>query len=224
VRPPIWVNSIVSPRAVLAPATLPQRLWKSQFLGSWLFSASTSTAFATIEASALRIARASAADRPFAQDVLHCGLAGEEPERELVGLREVQQRVETELAQWRLVTRVLAEPDTAQSAGIRHDQLATVVEVQMDLRESGRPIPVVENSRLEFDRLDVGDAEGTGHPEVEQRVGSLVELEPELLPAPVDGLNAATFQLPLHGGRRDAVKDDAVLGTADLFDPPPARH
>ena len=108
---------------------------------------------------------------------LHDAAARPQQLRETCRRRHREQRVEAEPGDRRLVLGIVTQPGASQPPRVGHRQLPAVVEAQPQLQEARRPDrPVLARAGPELDRRRARRLQGTGHPEVEQRMRGLVEL------------------------------------------------
>src|SRR6266481_4465148 len=140
--------------------------------------------------------------------------------------REASMGVEAETADGRLPGGIAAEPDAPEAARIGHDQLAPVVENEVQLGEAGRP-RVVRLLARRFE-LHAGAAgrgvEAARHAEVQAGPRPAVQLEPEMLAMALHVLHAAAHERPTDSRGRHPIEDDGIVGAADLDDAAAARH
>src|SRR5437899_8571733 len=108
--------------------------------------------------------------------------------------RQLVERVEAEQADRRLVAGIVTKADAAESPRVGHHQLTAAGEFHLELPEARRPLraAVFIAARLELHALHRRRVEAAGHAEVEDRPRPAVELQPEMLAAPVNIPDPAT--------------------------------
>src|SRR5712691_10320955 len=133
--------------------------------------------------------------------------------------------VEAEQTDRRLVRGIPAQPDPAEAPGIRDDELAAVVEDQLELREARRPRAVRPfPARLELHPRAAGcRVEAARHAEVEAGPGPAVQLEPEVLAVALHGKHATADESFAESRGGQALEHDGIVGAAGLGDAP-AEH
>src|SRR5215472_12620601 len=104
--------------------------------------------------------------------------------------------IEAQQADGWLVRGIVTQSDPAQPSRIGDDELAPVVEDELQLREARRPRVVGPlATRLELDARATGrGVESTGHSEVQTRPRPAVELEPQVLAVPLHRAHAPAEQ------------------------------
>ena len=117
----------------------------------------------------------------------------------------LEQRIESEFRDRRLVAGVVAKSDPAESPGIGHREPAAVLELQFDLPESGSV------------RFVVVSVEGARHPEVQQQGGGVLELQPQLLAMAAGGQHPLAAKSAADGGGRLVAEHDAIIRAADVL-------
>src|SRR6266508_1087199 len=196
-----------SPVMVTARGFRPQRRWKSQPLGYRSLSLETRTEVSTTRFRAARIRMISGSVSVLAR-------------------RRGSRRAWYSTSSAIQLPTPAAKPDAPEAARIGHDQLAPVVEDEVQLGEAGRP-RVVRLLARRFE-LHAGAAgrgvEAARHAEVKARPRPAVQLEPEMLAVALHVLHATAHERPTDSRGRHPVEDDGIVGAAGLDDAAAARH
>src|SRR5258705_218955 len=122
--------------------------------------------------------------------------------------------------------RMAAEPDTPEAPRIGHDQLAAVVEDEMELGEARRP-RVIRLLARRFElhpRSARRGVEAARHAEVKAGPRPAIQLKPEMLAVALHVLHATAHEGPLDARGGDAVEHDGIVRAAGLDDAAAARH
>src|SRR6267378_5412203 len=148
-----------------------------------------------------------------------------EERRQAAEGRQLVERVEAEQADRRLGARVVAQPHAPEPARVAKRDFGAVVEHQVQFEESGRPDVRMRPAALGHEPAAAlaTDFDLAGHPEVEARPGTAVELEPQVLAVPVRRQHAASNQRPPHARRAHALEHDRVARDVGRDDSAPHR-
>src|SRR5712691_7030733 len=140
--------------------------------------------------------------------------------------RQGPMRVEAEQADGRLVGWIVAQADPTETTRVGDDELAAVVEDELELREARGPRAVrAPRARLEpHARASGRRVEAARHAEVQAWPRPAIQLEPEMLAVTLHGKDATAHEGLAESRGGHPLEHDGVVGAAGLGDASAERH